>query len=204
MFYEEINNQWSEYCLEKLIELGLSWNTISRNRDITWEIVQANPSKRWCYSGLSENPNITWEIVQANPDKRWSYIGLSYNPNITREIVKSNPDKDWSYRVLRETWSKPKSAFYKPSCMSVWLSLDPILTWEMVQANPRKCWDYYYLSMNRFTLEKEMFFRKKLPEWFKKSDLKRELIAKVWHPKNYEKFKYYDPDMFSDGDEEDK
>jgi hypothetical protein len=56
--------------------------------------------------------------------------------------------------------------------------------------------------LNKFTLEKEMFFRKKLHEWFKKSDLKRELIAKLWHPKNYEKFKYYDPEMFSEEEEE--
>jgi hypothetical protein len=47
-------------------------------------------------------------------------------------------------------------------------------------------------------LEKDIFFRKKLREWFKKSDLKQELIANLWHPKNYEKFIYYDPEMFLD------
>ena len=42
----------------------------------------------------------------------------------------------------------------------------------------------------------EDFIRKKHQEWFKKSALKEELIAKLWHPTNFEKFKYYDPDMF--------
>jgi dephospho-CoA kinase len=58
------------------------------------------------------------------------------------------------------------------------------------------------LELNKFTSEKEMFFRKKLSEWFKKSNLKRELIANLWHPKNYEKFKYYDLDMFSNEEDE--
>ena len=39
-------------------------------------------------------------------------------------------------------------------------------------------------------------------EWFKKSELKEELIAKLWHPKNYEKFKFYDPEMFGEEDDE--
>ena len=26
--------------------------------------------------------------------------------------------------------------------------------------------------------------------------LKEELIAKLWHPRNFEKFKYYDPEMY--------
>jgi hypothetical protein len=187
------------------------WNyrELSSNRNITWEIVQANPDKPWCYSGLSKNPNITWEIVQANPDKPWNYGYLSKNPNITWEIVQSNPDKPWEYDHL---------------------SLNPNITWEIVQSNKDlfnfdiydfiagnsslrfetienhldNFLDYKLLLLagNDFTLEKEMFFRKKLREWFKKSNLKKELIAKLWHPKNYEKFKYYDPEMFSEEEEE--
>ena len=47
-----------------------------------------------------------------------------------------------------------------------------------------------------------MFFKKYLREWFKKSDLKKELIENLWHPKNYDKFKYYDPEMFLEEEEE--
>jgi hypothetical protein len=50
------------------------------------------------------------------------------------------------------------------------------------------------------TIAREDFIRRKFQEWFKRSDLKAELIAKLWHPRNFEKFKYYDPDTF--GDEE--
>ena len=155
--YEEINEEWSDYCLKKLRKLKLPYYYISANPNITWKTIQTRSDKPWNYIKLSGNPNITWEIIQSNPDKPWNYCNLSLNPNIT---------------------------------------------FEMIQHNLLKSWDKYYLGLNKFTLEKEMFFRKKLCEWFKKSDLKRELIAKLWHPKNYEKFKYYDPEMFSDGEEE--
>ena len=56
--------------------------------------------------------------------------------------------------------------------------------------------------MNTFELEKDLFFRKKLRQWFKKSALKEELISKLWHPKNFEKFKYYDPEMFENENNE--
>lgn len=42
------------------------------------------------------------------------------------------------------------------------------------------------------------FIRQKFQEWFKKSDLKAELMANVWHPKNFWKFKYLDPETFDE------
>ena len=59
----------------------------------------------------------------------------------------------------------------------------------------------FLLGTNKFELEKNIFFRKKLQQWFKKSALKEELISKLWHPKNFEKFKYYDPEMFENENE---
>ena len=46
-----------------------------------------------------------------------------------------------------------------------------------------------------------MFFKKKLRECFKRSTLKEELIANLWHPKNFDKFEYYDPKMFDNNEE---
>ena len=68
---------------------------VSKDSDVTWDVVQANPDFPWSYYYLSQNHNITWEIVQANPDKPWNYSTLSANPNITWEIVQANPDKPW-------------------------------------------------------------------------------------------------------------
>jgi hypothetical protein len=46
------------------------------------------------------NPNITWDIVQSNPSFGWEYYGLSSNPNITLEIVRDNPDDGWDFHSI--------------------------------------------------------------------------------------------------------
>ena len=44
-----------------------------------FQYILDHPDKQWNYEDLSRNPNITWEIVQANPDKPWDYDNLSIN-----------------------------------------------------------------------------------------------------------------------------
>jgi hypothetical protein len=48
---------------------------------------------------ISRNPNINWEIMEANPDKPWDWYGISSNPNITMEIIQNNLDKPWDWVV---------------------------------------------------------------------------------------------------------
>lgn len=155
------------------------WNYyhLSANPIITWEIVKNNPDKPWCYRYLSENPNVTWEMVEANPDKNWSYGELSLHPNITWEIIKANPDKPWNY---------------------YYMSQNPNISWEIVEANPNEDWNYYHLSGNKMTVARENFIRRKFQEWFKRSELKAKLMANVWHPKNFGKFKHLDSETFGD------
>ena len=90
--------------LIKLLELypdkPWDWFELSKNPNITWELVQAHPDKPWSWYGLSYNPNITWEIVQSHPDKTWQWYGLSKNPNITWDIVQAHPDKPWDWIAL--------------------------------------------------------------------------------------------------------
>jgi hypothetical protein len=50
----------------------------------TWyDYILTHPDKPWNYTLISRNPNITWDIVQANPNLRWNYVSMSRNPNIT-------------------------------------------------------------------------------------------------------------------------
>jgi uncharacterized protein len=127
------------------------YGILSENPNITWEIVQANPEKSWRYDYLSKNPNITWDIVQANPEKRWSYGYLSENPSITWEIVQANPEKQWSYGSLSGnpniTWEIVQANPQTPWNYNI-LSGNPNITWEIVQANPQKPWKYNILSRN--------------------------------------------------------
>jgi hypothetical protein len=152
--------------------------------DKWFQFIKDNPDKLWNYYYLSKNPNITCKIVQENPDKDWDYCNLSYNPNITWKIVQANPDKSWDYYYLSKN---PNNANL----------------WEIVQANPNKPWDYTFLSMNPMNKTRETFIRKRFQEWFIRSDLKWELIATVWHPTNFKKFKYLTPELFEDLENDD-
>jgi ankyrin repeat protein len=146
----EWSRKWFQYILDHP-EKRWSYEGLSDNPNITWEVVQENQDKRWDYWKLSRNPNITWEIVQANPQKQWFYVYLSGNPNITWDIVQANPQKRWSYEGLSEnpniTWEIVQANPQKPWDYDL-LSKNPNITWEIVQANPRKPWDYSALSEN--------------------------------------------------------
>ena len=45
-----------------------------------FDFVKQNPDKPWNWHGISRNPNVTWEIIQANPDKPWHWSEISRNP----------------------------------------------------------------------------------------------------------------------------
>jgi hypothetical protein len=76
------------------------------------EFVLKNPDKHWDWGWLSRNPNITWEIVEANPDKPWDWNGLSINPNFSWDIVNANPDKPWNWNGLSSNqFKKSKEIF---------------------------------------------------------------------------------------------
>ena len=72
-FYDCLWEKYLSQALKTFSENFWDLGLLSQNSNITWEIVQANPDKPWCFFNLSENPNITWEIVQANPDQPWNY-----------------------------------------------------------------------------------------------------------------------------------
>jgi hypothetical protein len=44
---------------------------------------------------------------------------------------------------------------------------------------------------------KPEFIRKELQRWFSRSHLKEKLMATIWHPKNIDKFRHMDPDLFA-------
>ena len=90
-------------------------NTLFKNHCITWPIVSAMDLS-WDYYWLSRNPNITWDIVKSHPDKPWDYSQISANFNITCDIIQSNPDKPWDYSCLSSTvtWDDVSKSRDKP------------------------------------------------------------------------------------------
>lgn len=45
------------------------------------------------YNQVSKNPNITWEIIKDNPTLPWNWSAISLNPNIDFQTVKENLDR---------------------------------------------------------------------------------------------------------------
>ncbi len=80
------------------------------------------------------------------------------------------------------------------------ISTDTNFPWEIISNHPDKPLYFYDSSYSSFDLLKNKYIRQKMQQWFKKTDLKCELIATVWHPKNWNKFKYLDPEVFNDED----
>ena len=73
---------------------------MSNNPNITWEVVRANPGKRWDFFRLRQNRHITWNNVVPKTYKRWHWIGLSKNLSITYDDVAAYPGKQWSWTFL--------------------------------------------------------------------------------------------------------
>ena len=66
--YTYLENEWSK-GFEKFIKDNKSnnikysqqWHELSYNSNITWDIIQDNPDKKWNWEYISSNPIITWE-----------------------------------------------------------------------------------------------------------------------------------------------
>ncbi len=62
------------------------------------------------------------------------------------------------------------------------------ITLEIIEKYIDKPWNWYLLSRNIMSNERDNFIRKELQKQFRESDLFKEMMEKIWHPKNYQKF----------------
>ena len=73
----------------KLLE-DWNWYFISKNSNITFDIVQRHMNWSWNWSSLSKNPNITSDIIESNPHLPWNWSNISQNKNLTEEFIRKN------------------------------------------------------------------------------------------------------------------
>jgi len=78
-------------------------------------------------------------MIEKYPDKPWNWHYISENLNITMEIIEKYPDKSWKWQST---------------------SCNPNITIDMIEKYPDKPLDWHYISRNRFTKEKELFYQK--------------------------------------------
>ena len=85
---------------------------LSRNPNITFDIVLAHPELPWDWFYLSQNPNITFDIILAHSELPWNWCCLSRNRNITFDNVLAHPELPWSWKYLSfNKFSKAKHKF---------------------------------------------------------------------------------------------
>ena len=105
VFREQIEHEWEEKFwkfVEDNPDKPWDWIALSRNPNITFDIVQTNPDKPWDWNGLSMNPNITFDNVLSYPEQSWNWYGLSQNPNITIDNVLSHSEQPWNWSNLSD------------------------------------------------------------------------------------------------------
>jgi hypothetical protein len=85
----------SKYCIKPW-----GWDSISRNPNITMEMIKNNSDKPWDWDSISMNPNLTMEMIENNPDKHWDWDYISMNSNLTMEMIENNPDKPWNWKYI--------------------------------------------------------------------------------------------------------
>ena len=71
------------------------------------KLINDNPDKPWNWRGISKNPNITWDIIKNNPDKPWNWNGISRNPfSYEKELFIEKRMKEYlmSYRIQQYYW----------------------------------------------------------------------------------------------------
>ena len=172
----------------------MPFNTINIYNEIINELLDDYESRHF-YDELSLF--VPCEIVEASPTKPWNYVLLSFNNNITMDLILRNSDKPWSYDIL---------AIYGDITEDEILSNPQLFSnnTHNMRTREHRIDNYIQIQKHKTKLREkyDTYIRHQFQEWFKKSALKEELIAKLWHPNNFEKFKYYDPETFGENSDD--
>ena len=99
-------------CFRKQVEKEWTkkyWRFIENNQDKPWE---------WGWGGLSRNPNITFDIVLAHPDKPWNWNDLSQNTfsKAKQNFVEKKYNEYLSAYRIQQCWNSAISIPTNPIC----------------------------------------------------------------------------------------
>ena len=120
-FREQVEHEWKEKFwkfIEDNLEQPWDWIALSRNPNITFDIVQTHPNKPWDWDSLSQNPNITFDNVLSYPDKPWEWGCLSQNTFIKAKqqfIERRYKEYLFAYRI-QQCWNRAYSIPTNPIC----------------------------------------------------------------------------------------
>ena len=109
LFRQLVEKEWREYYWKFVLKYSdkLNWERISRNPNITMDIIEKYLDKPWNWYGVSCNSNITMDIIEKYLDKSWDWISISENPfNYEKELFIETRMKEYlmSYRIQQYYW----------------------------------------------------------------------------------------------------
>jgi hypothetical protein len=95
---------------------------------------------KWMFDvELSKNPNITLDIVMKNEQLDWNYADLGENPNITPKIVKETDTINWDYNTLAKNpnfkWKDLQEYFDDETELIKYYSQNPNLNIKDILSN---------------------------------------------------------------------
>jgi hypothetical protein len=130
---------WAKICLPQVRAGGRrrgirwDWRGISRNPNMTWEIVADNLNCDWAWNWLSSNPNIRWEHMAGAMDLPWDWTWASFNPSIPFGCIYAN--QTYLGRNINWWWVGV-SARDDVTWDDITKILDKPLEWSQISAKP--------------------------------------------------------------------
>src|SRR4051812_43828561 len=84
----ENGSDWKNWIFVCKAFAGMNTQSrIDRYSNHLTTLLKLFPDKSWNWNHMSDNPNITWQIIQDNPTRRWNWSSISRNPSITWQTV---------------------------------------------------------------------------------------------------------------------
>lgn len=211
--FVSLNPNINKDFLFRNIDKPFFWGWVSQNPAITlkdienygfhWEF-NSNPDGHFTEKGVSGNPNLTIDFVIDHLYERWNWRLLSENKAITLQDIENHPELIWDWYG-----DERPNAYYWNGRTYVYggISGREDLTLEFVAKHIHKNWDWNCLA-KRFKFKSPPFdllynytdddddeyydSARYYIEYYRTSVrskyIKEELVAKVFHPKNVERW----------------
>ena len=134
--------------------MELNIQALSRNPNVCFETIRANPDLDWDWAGVSANPNVTMEIIEDHPECPWNYHdGVSSNPNLTIEFVNQRMNNPWRWDGVSACPNMTLEVIEAyPIFIWTWyfgISRNPNVTIEFITKHRDKDWNWYFVSQSK-------------------------------------------------------
>ena len=138
-------------CFCNCSKIKYNIQTLSRNKNITWNIIKNNLDIKWNWTELSKHDNISIDIIKNNQSHPWDYFnGVSKNKNLTSDFVENMNNITWNYYVF--TWDFNKNFNFVKDNLNKnwnWLHISSNIDLDKIKKYPEMPWNKMGVSLNK-------------------------------------------------------